>query len=200
MPAPKYLLTSALPTGEYCLKHLNLPVVAQLLDFLNLMGYDFTGGWTDVCGHHAQLLPPSNNLNEVYPTLRKSCQRGVDYLTSQGFPNRKIILGIPAYARYFGQARGPGHPFKGSGEIDYCDLPDEWVAGAKVEESIAAASFVDTKGDKGFVSFDVPSTVCIKARYAKAMCLGGLFYWTGAGDRAGPESLVAAGWKTLHSK
>ncbi|KAF6520139.1 hypothetical protein HZS61_016556 [Fusarium oxysporum f. sp. conglutinans] len=200
MPAPKYLLTSALPTGEYCLKHLNLPVVAQLLDFLNLMGYDFTGGWTDVCGHHAQLLPPSNNLNEVYPTLRKSCQRGVDYLTSQGFPNRKIILGIPAYARYFGQARGPGHPFKGSGEIDYCDLPDEWVAGAKVEESIAAASFVDTKGDKGFVSFDVPSTVCVKARYAKAMCLGGLFYWTGAGDRAGPESLVAAGWKTLHSK
>ncbi|EMT65954.1 42 kDa endochitinase [Fusarium odoratissimum] len=107
---------------------------------------------------------------------------------------------IPVYARYFGQARGPGHPFKGSGEIDYCDLPDEWVAGAKVEESIAAASFVDTKGDKGFVSFDVPSTVCVKARYAKAMCLGGLFYWTGAGDRAGPESLVAAGWKTLHSK
>ncbi|KAF5689185.1 chitinase 1 [Fusarium circinatum] len=200
MPAPKYLLTSALPTGEYCLKHLNLPVVAQLLDFLNLMGYDFTGGWTDVCGHHAQLLPPSNNLSEVYPTLRKSCQRGVDYLNSQGFPSRKIVLGIPVYARYFGQARGPGHPFKGSGEIDYCDLPDGWVAGAKVDESVAAASFVDTKGDKGFVSFDVPSTVCVKARYAKAMGLGGLFYWTGAGDRVGHQSLVAAGWKTLHSK
>ncbi|KAF5539030.1 chitinase 1 [Fusarium mexicanum] len=200
MPAPNYLLTSALPTGEYCLKHLNLPIVAQLLDFLNLMGYDFTGGWTDVCGHHAQLLPPSNNLNEVYPTLRKSCQRGVDYLHSQGYPSRKIILGIPVYARYFGQARGPGHPFKGSGEIDYCDLPDEWVAGAKVDESVAAASFVDTKGDKGFVSFDVPSTVCVKARYAKAMGLGGLFYWTGAGDRVGHQSLVAAGWKTLHSK
>ncbi|KAF4454712.1 hypothetical protein F53441_2790 [Fusarium austroafricanum] len=199
MPAPKYLLTSALPTGEYCLKHLNLPVVAQTLDFLNLMGYDFTGGWTDVCGHHAQLLPPSENLNEVYPTLRKSCQRGVDYLISQGFPSRKIILGIPIYARYFGQARAPGHPFKGAGEIDYCDLPDEWVAGAKVDEGVAAASFVDTKGDKGFVSFDVPSTVCVKARYAKALNLGGLFYWTGAGDRSGHESLVAAGWKTLQS-
>ncbi|KAM0281618.1 hypothetical protein ACHAO9_010614 [Fusarium lateritium] len=197
MPAPKYLLTSALPTGEYCLKHLNLPAVARVLDFLNLMGYDFTGGWTDVCGHHAQLLPPSQNLNEVYPTLRKSCQRGVDFLTANGFPSRKIVLGIPVYARYFGQARGPGHPFKGAGEIDYCDLPDEWVQCANVDKNIAAASFVDNKGDKGFVSFDVASTVGIKASYAKAMGLGGLFYWTGAGDRKGPESLVAAGWMTL---
>ncbi|KAF4985481.1 hypothetical protein FGRMN_11188 [Fusarium graminum] len=197
MPAPNYLLTSALPTGEYCLKHLDLPAVSQVLDFLNLMGYDFTGGWTDVCGHHAQLLPPSNNLNEVYPTLRKSCQRGVDFLTSNGFPSRKIVLGIPVYARYFGQARGPGHPFKGAGEMDYCDLPDEWVQGANVDKVMAAASFVDDKGDKGFVSFDVPSTVCIKASYARAMGLGGLFYWTGAGDRMGRESLVSAGWTTL---
>ncbi|KAM0414212.1 hypothetical protein ACHAPD_007457 [Fusarium lateritium] len=200
MTHSQFLLTSALPTGEYCLKHLNLPVVAHLLDFLNLMGYDFTGGWTDVCGHHAQLLPPSRNLNEVYPTLRKSCQRGVDFLIANGFPRHKIVLGIPVYARYFGEARGPGHPFKSSGEIDYCDLPDEWVADAKVDQSIAAASFVDNKGDKGFVSFDVPGTVSIKAGYAKALGLGGLFYWTGAGDRKGHESLVTAGWTTLNSE
>ncbi|KAF5020365.1 hypothetical protein F66182_7614 [Fusarium sp. NRRL 66182] len=200
MPAPRYLLTSALPTGEYCLKHLNLPAVASVLDFLNLMGYDFTGGWTDVCGHHAQLLPQSDNLDEVYPTLRKSCQRGVDYLISNGFPSRKIVLGIPVYARYFGQARGPGHPFQGAGEIDYCHLPDEWVVGARVDKDVAAASFVDAGGDKGFVSFDVPSTVCIKARYAKALGLAGLFYWTGAGDRTGCESLVAAGWNELYSE
>ncbi|KAF0638851.1 hypothetical protein FPSE5266_00163 [Fusarium pseudograminearum] len=200
MTHSQFLLTSALPTGEYCLKHINLPVVAHLLDFLNLMGYDFTGGWTDVCGHHAQLLPPSQNLNEVYPTLRKSCQRGVDFLIANGFPRHKIILGIPAYARYFGQARGPGHPFKGAGEIDYCDLPDEWVTNAEVDQIVAAASFVDNKGDKGFVSFDVPSTVSIKAGYAKALGLGGLFYWTGAGDRKGCESLVTAGWTALNSQ
>ncbi|RFN53731.1 hypothetical protein FIE12Z_2072 [Fusarium flagelliforme] len=199
MPASQYLLTSALPTGEYCLKHLNLPEVAELLDFLNLMGYDFTGGWTDVCGHHAQLLPPNEDLNEVYPTLRKSCQRGIEYLIANGFPRHKIVLGIPVYARYFGQAHAPGHPFEGAGEIDYCDLPDEWVADADVDQDVAAASFVDTEGDKGFVSFDVPGTVAIKAGYAKALGLGGLFYWTGAGDRKDHESLVTAGWMGLNS-
>lgn len=200
LPATDYLLTSALPVGEYCLKHLDLPAVAALLDFLNLMAYDFTGGWTDVCGHHAQLLPPCVNLDEVYPTLRKSCQRGVDYIVTHGFPSRKVLLGIPVYARFFCQALGPGQPFESAGEMDYCDLPDEWVEDAYVDERCATASFVDCDGGKGFVSFDVPSTVRVKARYAKALELGGLFYWTGAGDRTGDESLVAAGWDELQSE
>ncbi|KAF4461808.1 chitinase 1 [Fusarium albosuccineum] len=200
LPASDYLLTSALPVGEYCLKHLDLPAVAELLDFLNLMAYDFTGAWTDVCGHHAQLLPPGEDRDDMHPTLCTSCRDGVDYVITHGFPSRKVLLGIPAYARFFGQARAPGHPFEGAGEMDYCDLPDEWITGAHVDEGVAAASFVDCDGDKGFVSFDVPSTVRIKARHAKASELGGLFYWTGAGDRLGDESLVAAGWDELQSE
>ena len=161
------------------------------------MAYDFCGGWTDVSGHHAQLLPPSRNLNEVYPALRASAHAGVEFLISRGFPAARIVLGIPAYARFFGTARGAGHPFDGSGEMDYCDFPDHWVREACVEEGCATAHFVDTDGDKGFLSFDVPSTVRAKARYVKEMGLAGLFYWTGVGDRPGDESLVAAGWSEL---
>jgi chitinase len=47
------------------------------------------------------------------------------------------------------------------------------------------------------VSFDVPATVRIKARYVREMGLGGLFYWTGTGDRAGEESLIAVGYEEL---
>ncbi|KAH6976085.1 glycoside hydrolase superfamily [Ilyonectria sp. MPI-CAGE-AT-0026] len=199
LPSPQFLLTSALPVGEYCLKHIDLPAVAEELNFLNLMSYDFAGEWTDVSGHHAQLLPPSQNLDEVYPALRSSAHGGVDYLLAHGFPSRKIALGIPVYARYFAQARGPGHPFEASGEMDYCDLPERWVQEAHIEDVKATASFVDDEGDKGFVSFDVPSTVQMKARYAKSMGLGGLFYWTGAGDRTEGESLVASGWRELQN-
>lgn len=199
LPSPQFLLTSALPVGEYCLKHIDLPAVTEELDFLNLMSYDFAGEWTDVSGHHAQLLPPSQNLDEVYPALRSSAHGGVDYLLAHGFPSRKIALGIPVYARYFAQARGPGYPFEASGEMDYCDLPERWVQEAHIEDVKATASFVDDEGDKGFVSFDVPSTVQTKARYAKSMGLGGLFYWTGAGDRTEGESLVASGWRELQN-
>ena len=197
LPSPKYLISSALPVGEYCLKNIDLQKAGQLLDFLNLMGYDFTGGWTDVCGHQAQLLPPGQNLNEVYPTLRKSCSGGVDYALSRGFPPSKILLGVPAYARYFPQARGPGQPFSQAGEMEYCDMPEDWIKKADVDERCGAASYIDR--EKGFVSFDVPKTVAIKARYAKSRGLAGLFYWTAVGDRTDTHSLVAAGYKELIS-
>ncbi|KAH7308105.1 glycoside hydrolase superfamily [Stachybotrys elegans] len=197
LPAPTYLLTTALPIGEYCLRHIDLKAASSLLDFLNLMAYDMTGGWTEVSGHHAQLLPPVGDIQEVHPVLRRSCSQAVEYIVSHGFSNNKLILGIPTYARFFPRARGAGHPFHDAGEMDYCDIDESWVCSARVDESVAAASFLDPCGEKGFISFDVPATVQMKARYAKAMALGGLFYWTGTGDRTGEQSLVAVGYNEL---
>lgn len=197
LPSPRYLLTSALPMGEYCLQNIDLGAASTLVDYVNLMGYDFTGHWTDVSGHHAQLFPPSRNLSHVYPTLRKSCSGGVEYVLSHGFPPQKVLLGVPVYARYFPRARGPGQPFREAGEMDYCEVPDAWVEHAKVHEESGTASHVDMHGGKGFASFDVPRTVEMKARYVKQQGLGGLFYWTGVGDRHGEMSLVAAGHRAL---
>ena len=195
--SPQYLLTSALPVGEYCLRSIDLKAASALLDYINLMGYDFTGHWTDVSGHHAQLFPPSQNLSHVYPTLRKSCSGGVEYALRHGIPPQKILLGVPAYARYFPQARGPGQPFRQAGEIEYCDIPDEWIQSARIHEESGAASHVDLSDGKGFASFDVPRTVEIKVQYVKKQGLGGLFYWTGVGDRKGEGSLIAAGNRAL---
>ncbi|KAI2778726.1 glycoside hydrolase family 18 protein [Daldinia loculata] len=196
LPSPQYLLTTALPTGEYCLKNIDMRAAGKLLDSLNLMGYDFNGPWTDVSGHHAQLLPQPGSQEHVYPALRHSCHRGVEYLESRGFPVHKIVLGVPVYARSFAGARGVGHPFKSAGEIDYNDLPREWIRNATVDHHVVAASYVDRAG-KGFVSFDVPETVRRKAEYVRRKGLAGLFYWTGVGDVKGPESLVRAGYEEL---
>lgn len=53
-PTPRYLVTTALPAGEWCLNRFDLPQLASKLDFLNLMGYDFTGNWGApiMSGHH----------------------------------------------------------------------------------------------------------------------------------------------------
>lgn len=199
LPRRKYLLSAALPVGQYTLKHIDLHAAGRQLDMLNLMGYDFMGAWTDVSGHHAQLYPPGRNPDEVYPTLRKSVSGGVDYLVSRGFPAHKIIVGIPSYARFFPKATGPGQPFSArAGEMDYSDMDEAWVANAKVDCEAATASYVDGDEDeRGFVSFDVPATVVAKARYVRSHGLGGLFYWTGVNDRDGNASLVAAGYGAL---
>jgi chitinase len=87
--------------GQYYLKNINLFEAAQELDLLNLMGYDFAGPWTEISGHQAQLFTP---YGDGSPSLKKSCSNGVKYVLSRGFPANKLVLGIPAFARFF-QAR-----------------------------------------------------------------------------------------------
>jgi chitinase len=179
--------------GQYCLKNINLSEAAQELDLLNLMGYDFAGPWTERSGHHAQLFTP---YGDGSPSLEKSYSNGVEYVLSQGFPANKLVLGIPACARFFQGATGPGQPFHGSGEVDYGSLPPEWVEKAQVDHALGAAYYIDLQG-KGFVSFDAPGTVQMKADFVRKTGLAGLFYWTGVGDTKGESSLVASGYKAL---
>ncbi|TQN69136.1 Chitinase 1 [Colletotrichum shisoi] len=195
MPAGKYLLTTALPPGQYVLRNIDLRRAAPLLDYLNLMCYDLTGPWTDVSGNHAQLMA-SKTLASNNPNLKIACADGISYVINNGVPSRKVLLGIPAYARTFPMAKGPGGPSKNSAEMDYCDMSNDSVDKATVDTAAAAASYVDAKN--GFMTFDVPRTVAIKAQYAKSRALGGLFYWTGVGDRKGRQSLVQAGFNELN--
>jgi chitinase len=201
LPSPSYLLTTALPVGEYCLKHIDLRAAAHVLDYINLMCYDFTGPWTPLSGHHAQLHPPpSVDPSDLPPELRKSSKDSIAYLAGNHFPLQKIVLGIPVYARFFSGAGGPGRPFTTAGEIDYVDLPREWIANADVDQECVAASWKDGEGGKGFVSFDVTETVRAKARFAMQVGLAGLFFWTGVGDVKGPDSLVVAGFREMNGR
>lgn len=113
----------------------------------------------------------------------------------------KILLGVPEYARDFPGAKKPGDRFdnKTAGEIEYRSLPRGWITYAVIDKTKATAHIVDEEGGKGFVSFDVPETVKVKAEWAKKHGLAGLFYWTGVADTNDCRSLIRAGFESLHS-
>lgn len=173
-----------------------MSAVSEYLDFINLMAYDFYGPWTRVSGHHSQLMTPD------YPHDRESTPSGssaVTYLLDQKVPNEKILLGIPVYGRSFLGTTGAGQVHSGhageEGTFEYCDLPRP---GAKehVIGKLGAAYCVGDDG--GFVSYDNPETVQMKAKFAKNLPLAGLFYWTATADASGPRSLIETGFNTLH--
>ncbi|KAL6715836.1 hypothetical protein ACLMJK_006797 [Lecanora helva] len=196
LPTPQYLLTSALPAGQWALRNINIGRAANYLDLINLMTYDFSGPWTDVCGHQSQLYSPTNPPNDAAST---SCDSAVKYVLSHGVKSQKILMGIPAYGRSFLEGTGVGTPYNGSGgemgSFEYKDLPRP-RASVHIDNKVVAVYCVGRDG--GFVTYDDTRTVRVKAEYAKKQGLGGLFYWTGTGDRNDYLSLVEAGYRCLY--
>ena len=192
LPRPLYTLTAALPAAQWCLQ--NIPKLSNAvshLTFLNLMAYDFTGSWTSTSGHHSPLYAAKG---------AQSANAGVQYCLSQGVPSSKLLLGIPCYGRSFLGCDRPGQTHKGcggeDGAFEYRDLPRP-DATEVVDQGAIAAYCVG--GDGGFVSYDNPFTVSKKAKFVRQEKLGGLFYWTGTGDKSAEEGLVYNGYTALHS-
>ena len=135
------------------------------------MAYDFTGSWSGKAGHHAQLFPGAPD--------EPSGSAGVDYVIGRGFPAAKILLGIPVYGRSFLGAQGPGDNYTGHGgeeeTFEYKALPRNGAD--EIVNTRVVAAFC-TGGDGGFVTYDNPETVKIKAEYCKQKGLGvrGLYH------------------------
>ncbi|KAG9235413.1 chitinase [Amylocarpus encephaloides] len=192
LPDSRYLLTAALPAGQWALQNIDLYKAQDYLDLINLMAYDFTGSWSPKAGHHAQLFPGRSD--------EASGSAAVDYVISTGFPAGKLLLGVPVYGRSFLGSSGPGRSYRGhggeEGTFEYKQLPRNGTE--EIVNTRVVAAFC-TGGDGGFVTYDNPETVKIKANYCREKGLGGLFYWTGTADvPAGPRSLISAGFRALH--
>lgn len=65
VPAPSCILTSALPAGEWALRSIDLGKGSAGLDLISMMTCDFSGPWTDLCGHYTRLYSPWNVHNEA---------------------------------------------------------------------------------------------------------------------------------------
>lgn len=154
LPEDHYLVTIALPAARSVLGNVDLSRAAAYLDFLNLMAYDLYGSRS---GHHAQLYPSSSKEDE-----NSSASSAVSYLMNRGFPAKKILLGIPVFGRR-GSSTG------GDGRIDYHQLPRK---GTKEQVDKRACAAYCVGGGSGFVSYDNPDTVKMKATFVKQKGLG----------------------------
>lgn len=195
MPSPAYLLTTALPAGEWCLRNLDLATVATHLDMLNLMCYDFAGSWTGLSGHQAQLFAPPNPANAY---AKRSGHSGVQYLLDHSVPAEKVLMGIPAYGRSFLGVSSPGQKFSGhageQGIFDFKHLPRPGSI-ERVDHALVAAWCEG--GDGGWVTYDNPETVRRKADYVKRHGLAGVFFWTGVSSPKGERDLVETTYRAL---
>lgn len=228
MPAPQYLVTTAVPAGIWALETLNLGEASQHVDLINLMAYDFVGPFPGITesGHHAQLRCPAPT-EHCSDAAKTSGEVAVRYLLERGVPRKKILFGIPLYGRSFLGASRTGQPFhahggQADGIFEFKDLPithpkraDDDSQGSQTSDPDAITPCAEqfdrarvaawcvgpqTAEGGGFITYDNAMSVEAKARWVREEGLAGLFYWHIGFDKPrGEGSLVDVGARALGS-
>jgi chitinase len=194
-PGYHYLLTIAAPAGPDNYLPLPFPQLHPLLDFINLMAYDYSGPWGPPAAHQANLYPSPGNTNST----PFSTNAAITAYLGAGVPASKIILGMPLYGRSFANTAGLGQPSTGvgggtweAGIYDYKVLPRPGATDIKYD-AVASATYSYDPALKELVSYDTVEMVGKKIAYLKGKGLGGSMFWEASGDRTDAAgSLIAA--------
>ncbi|QPF73378.1 chitinase [Roseateles sp. DAIF2] len=183
------LLTMAAPAGVDKIRAWDPDKAHPYLNFINVMTYDFHGGWDPITGFHSPLYPSSADPAAGDVRLYNTDDALKAYL-NKGVPATKLNLGIGFYGRGWTNVPNVGNGLYQSG----VPAPATWEKGNenyKVLKALNWPSFVDPQSRAQWIyngttfwSFDTPVQITEKMNYVKTKGLGGAFFWEFDGDDA----------------
>ncbi|KAF8517586.1 glycosyl hydrolases family 18-domain-containing protein [Hysterangium stoloniferum] len=183
-----YQITIAVSAGAENNANLVVPTINKAVSYWHLMAYDYTGSWSTVSDHQANLY--GGDVSGI------STDEAVKSYVSRGATASKITMGsIPLYGRGFDQTAGIRESFNGvgpgtweAGIYDYKDLP---LSGAAViEDKTEVASYSYDASTKQLISYDTPDIVKTKTNYINSNGLAGSMFWSLDSDKQGADSLI----------
>lgn len=185
-----YLLTIAAGAGQYYLDGVEMPAVAELCDFVNLMTYDFYNGWATRAGHH------SNLFNTPADPEGDSCAKSVALFSANGLPANKLVLGCAFYGRsLIAPALGAAGVAKSNGSASYSNITHELIPAGAVRHWDETAKAPWLMAGERFVSYEDEASIAHKMAFVKQQGLAGAFFWEYTEDRDGV--LMDALWEGL---
>ena len=159
------------------------PAVASLLDYVNLLAYDFGGDWDPVAQHASPLYPYPGEANAGFDA--DSCR--AFWTTTGTVPASKIVLGMANYGRSFRGASAIGDPSGGHDAAHWGGDTETryWQIAARKEsdptfhtayDPVAVTHYGWFDGG-GFISFEDTTSIAERARYVVDRGLAGAMIW-----------------------
>jgi chitinase len=206
LPSPWLISMATSADPRYYGQGEDITALAPLLDFINVMTYDFYGSWSDGTGH----VSPAYQ-NPADPEQVGSMATSMEVYTKLfGVPPSKLNIGTPFY----------GYEFDGTDQLwaqcSSCVNSSQsyapYIKGLVNQQgwtrnfdNIAMAPYltnpnIPNSNVPGFITYDDESTTAGKTRFVmKKRGFGGVFMWELSGDYDGTsQSLLNAmynAWK-----
>lgn len=173
----KYLLTFAAGGfTKFLEKSVDWKAIMPSLDFVNLMTYDLTNGYSKVTGHHTPL--------HSYKKQKESTSNCVKWLLKYKVPSKKLIIGAAFYARVWeyvpDTANGlyqTGHFKRGVPFKNFETYFTEANGFKYYFDKKAQAPYQYSSSQKLFATFDDERSIELKSKYIKKKKLGGMMFW-----------------------
>jgi GH18 family chitinase len=185
LPAGQYLISAAVSSSPGSYGVYDFAGMTPLLDFYNVMTYDFHGAWTNHSGHNSPLYLSSRDPGQE-GSLDTST---TNFLSVFHVPAGQINLGTAFYGYAF-DVYGlwsfcANHNLCGNGgapTVLYSQVEPLLEAGEWTEnfDDLASAPYLlNADGSMfGFITYDNPSSTSAKVDYALGQHhLGGVFMW-----------------------
>jgi len=181
-------VTCAAGASRSFIEHTEMAKVQAVVDFVNLMTYDFrVASPGEPAGHHANLYPSPADPRQV------SADGAVEAFLAAGVPPSKLVLGVPFYGRVWQGVESPAGLYKEGDppgqrmETSHASLAslvgrEGWV---REWDAAAQAPFLWNEAKKTFVTYEDEESLQIKARYVRQKRLGGVMFWEYHADRSG---------------
>jgi chitinase len=182
----RLLMTMAASANPGTLRWLNRETLLETMDWINVMTYDYAGDWTPYAGHHAPLFAAPRQ-----PKGRPLSSAGtIAHLREDmRIPSNYLALGIPLYGRGFAVGE-PYLPTKNApavrmprGEFSNLQILLREQRWTRTWDDAAKVPWLSSPDHAIVIGYDDPESAAIKAKWAVAQGLRGVFFWQIDGDR-----------------
>ena len=193
LPAPKYELSMAIPadpnrpgSGSY-----DLEALAQILDYFNVMTYDYHGPWSKHAGHNSPLFQNPADPGHSRSSLASAIDTYVNYFHIS--PD-KVNIGTGFYGYEFTTAADLwgacdcARTTFSRGYGPYIKQRIDKMGWKRYFDSEAQAPYLlrESRSEPGVITYDDPESITRKVNYVLGTRgLGGFFTWVLGSDYDG---------------
>ena len=199
----QYLLSIAAPAGPDVYANLELDQIHKILNWINLMTYDFHGSWDASTNFNSPLFKSSTDPSSNLVVRNQfNVDAAVQAYLAAGIPPQKLVIGVPFYGRGWQGVPDSNHGLYQSatgaapgrfepGVFDYWDIKKNYKPTYQrywQDEAKVPWIYDPTKGI--MITYEDTQSVALKAEYVKTNHLSGMMFWELSND--GGDLLTAA--------